>query len=215
VRRKEECAKRLKELGPGLPTGDKEKFEFVWQLADELCSLYINEINGKYDMKREELNVKKKKSVSLELNSEFDEYFDDYATIKFQVTEKHTDEEIYNILTTYQGDSLPGFPSMDAFLHLMVPKLELLKGPTYDLLEKVYEKLDQLLKSTCALIFKRFPTIEMEIYDIVQNDLREVEVYYPRKEIIPGRFCPRSLSVKRTTCLPTTTSTSRTICTSI
>lgn len=125
-------------------------------------------------MKRDELNMKKKKSVTSEVNSEFDDYFDEYATIKFQVTEKHTDEEIYNVLTTYQGDNLPGFPSMDAFLYLMLPKLELLKSPTNELLEKVYDRLDKLLKACCSLIFKRFPTIEMEIYDIIQTDLREV-----------------------------------------
>lgn len=157
-------------------------------MADELCSLFINELNGKYDMKRDELNIKKKKSVTSELNSEFDEYFDEYATIKYQVTEKHTDEEIYNVLTTYQGDNLPGFPSMDAFLYLMLPKLELLKSPTYELLDKVYDRLDQLLKAACTLIFKRFPTIEMEIYDIIQNDLREVGDVLQRKEMLPGRF---------------------------
>lgn len=146
----------------------------MWQLADELCSLFTNELNGKYDKKRDQLTRKKKKSLTSELNSEFDEYFDDYATIKFQVTEKHTDEEIYNVLTTYQGDNLPGFPSMDAFLFLMLPKLEMLRQPSYELLEKVYERLDSLLKNACAVIFKRFPAIEMEIYDIIQNELREV-----------------------------------------
>ena len=144
----------------------------MWQLADELCTLFINELNGKYDLRREELNKSKnKKSVSSEINIEFDEYFEDFATIKFQVTEKHSDEEIYGILTAYQGENLPGFPSMDAFLYLMLPKLEMLKQPTYELLDKVYEKLDSTLKETCALVFKRFPAIEMEIYDIISQDL--------------------------------------------
>jgi hypothetical protein len=171
VKRRELCARRLKELGPGLPTGEKDKFEFVWQLADELCSLFVNELNGKYDIRREDLNKSKKKSVSSEINIEFDEYFEDYATIKYQVIEKHSDEEIYGILTAYSGGSLPGFPSMDAFLFLMLPKLDLLKQPTYELLDKVHEKLEQSLKDCCSLIFKRFPAIEMEIFEIINHDL--------------------------------------------
>ena len=174
MKKKEKCQERLKELGPGLPGGDKEKFEFVWKLADELCTLFVNEISGKYDTRREALNKKKKRSLSSNINTEFDEYFEDYATIKYQVTEKHTDEDIYNILTTYQGDNLPGFPSMDAFLFLMLPKLEMLKNPTYELLDKVNEKLFDSLKEACAYVFKRFPSIEMEIFDIIAKDLAAV-----------------------------------------
>jgi hypothetical protein len=179
-------------------------------LADELCSLFVNELNGKYDKKRDELTRKKKKSLTAEINSEFDEYFDDYATIKFQVTEKHTDEEIYNVLTTYQGDSLPGFPSMDAFLFLMLPKLEMLKQPSYQLLDRVYERLDSLLKNACSVVFKRFPTIEMEIFDIIQNDLRAVGYLYSRKETKPEIYCSRSSTVKKIISSPTITTTFQT-----
>lgn len=152
--------------------------------------MFTNEINGKYDQRREGIAKKKKKSsLSSSINSEFDEYFEDYATIKFQVTEKHTDDEIYNVLTTYQGDNLPGFPSMDAFLFLMLPKLEMLKQPTYELLDKTYEKLMETLKDSCAFIFKRFPTIEMEIFDIINKDLAQV-----------GHVNGRRKSTRRTSC---------------
>jgi hypothetical protein len=76
----------------------------------------------------------------------------------------------------YQGNSIPGFPSMDAFLYLITPKLELLKKPAYELLDKVNEKLEKLVKIAAKKLFNRFPTLEAEISQVVINDLLEVDI---------------------------------------
>ncbi len=78
---------------------------------------------------------------------------------------------------------------MDAFLFLMLPKLEMLKQPTYELLDKTYEKLNETLKEACAFIFKRFPTIEMEIFDIINKDLAQVALVYRRRKNRPKTSC--------------------------
>lgn len=73
----------------------------------------------------------------------------------------------------YQGDSIPGFPSMDAFLYLITPKLELMKQPGYALLEKVFSKLEKLAREASRAQFSRFPIIEAEIGEIIIKDLQE------------------------------------------
>ena len=139
--------------------------------------MFINEVNGKYDPRRADLTKKTAKfSFGSKINSKFEEFFEEFAATDYLATETHTDEEIQSILTMYQGNSIPGFPSMDAFLYLITPKLELLKKPAYELLDKVNEKLEKLVKIAAKKLFNRFPTLETEISQVVINDLLEVDI---------------------------------------
>jgi len=44
----------------------------------------------------------------------------------------------------YQGETIPGFPSFDSFLYLVVPQLEKLKDPSLDCLENVHIYMEDL-----------------------------------------------------------------------
>lgn len=52
------------------------------------------------------------------------EEFEDY-----KATAGYTDENIHYALTIHEGDSIPGFPSVNAFIYLLRPQLEKLKDP--------------------------------------------------------------------------------------
>jgi hypothetical protein len=49
-----------------------------------------------------------------------------------------SDSVIERAIKNHQGDSIPGFPSIHAFLYLLSPKLTELKEPALDLLNNVY-----------------------------------------------------------------------------
>ena len=44
----------------------------------------------------------------------------------------------------HEGDTIPGFPSVDVFIYLIQPQLEKLREPALDLLQDVYIMLEQM-----------------------------------------------------------------------
>ncbi len=44
----------------------------------------------------------------------------------------------------HEGDTIPGFPSVDVFIYLIQPQLEKLREPALDLLQDVYFMLEQM-----------------------------------------------------------------------
>ena len=67
------------------------------------------------------------------------------------------------------GDTLPGFPSIDAFMYLLQPQLEKLKDPVMDCVTEVHMFLEQLAHVLIERIFYRFPSMINEIQDIVSQ----------------------------------------------
>lgn len=47
-----DCEERLKELGPALPTDNKDKMHIIWERITEFTENFKNSISGKYDAKR-------------------------------------------------------------------------------------------------------------------------------------------------------------------
>lgn len=44
----------------------------------------------------------------------------------------------------HEGDSIPGFPSVDVFIYLLQPKLEKIREPALECLQEVYLYLENL-----------------------------------------------------------------------
>lgn len=170
-KKREENEAKLKSLGEALPRDNNEKFEFMWNLIEELVTLYKNEIQGRYDPIRAQLRKKASDaSIGSKIRQKFDDFFKDYVSKDYRASGSYTEDDIERALNDYQGNSIPGFPSMDAFLYLINPKLEQLRAPTLELLEKIYLKLEKLTKRLTRKIFERFPEIEQELYDIIITD---------------------------------------------
>jgi len=45
------------------------------------------------------------------------------------ICDKYSDEDIKKAIMLHEGDSIPGFPSIDAFMALLVPLLKDMRDP--------------------------------------------------------------------------------------
>ena len=81
-----------------------------------------------------------------------------------------------NAIHLHQGDSLPGFPSIDSFLYLLMPALGDLEEPANECLNNVYNYLDELANNILEKLFLRFPQLLPEMQEITHKLLvREKE----------------------------------------
>lgn len=65
----------------------------------------------------------------------FNDLYLEQADEKYHVCDVYSDKDIELADTLHQGDSIPGFPSFDSFLYLIVPKVQELIEPALDVLE--------------------------------------------------------------------------------
>ena len=72
----------------------------------------------------------------------------------------------------HEGDTIPGFPSVDVFIYLIQPQLEKLREPALDLLQDVYHMLEQMAQGIVEKIFQRFPSLIPELMDIITTVLQ-------------------------------------------
>jgi len=53
--------------------------------------------------------------------------YEEESASSYKVTKDLSDSEIERAIKNHQGDSIPGFPSIHAFLYLLSPRLQKLK----------------------------------------------------------------------------------------
>ena len=76
-------------------------------------------------------------------------------------------------MTIHEGDSIPGFPSVDAFIYLLRPQLEKLRDPIEECFQNVFQYLDFLSGKILEKTFTRFPQAVNDLTDLVTNYLIE------------------------------------------
>ena len=159
----------LQSLGQPMPTDDAGKMSLLWNMINEYCDIFRNVLQGKYNNKR--LNFLegeggfKIKILYKKLLEEF--------TGEYKATKGYTDENINYALTIHEGDSIPGFPSVDAFIYLLRPQLEKLKDPIEECFQNVFQYLDFLSGKILEKTFTRFPQAINDMTDLVTNYLIE------------------------------------------
>lgn len=154
VAKMHECEDRLKDLGTPLPKDGGEKLHFLWEMTTSFCENFKNQIRGKYDMKH--YQVKTELSGAAKIRSMFNEVYEDYTPgNKYRATSVYTDRDIQKAILLHEGDSIPGFPSIDAFLALLQPQLDKLKEPALDLVNSVYAYLEEVAVSLIGKLFYR------------------------------------------------------------
>jgi vacuolar protein sorting-associated protein 1 len=72
---------------------------------------------------------------------------------------------IERAIAMHEGDSIPGFPSVDVFYYLVQPQLEKLREPALDCLNDVYTQLETLSSQIIDRVFLRFPTLRPVVMD--------------------------------------------------
>jgi hypothetical protein len=161
-----ECEERLKDLGTPLPKNDSEKLHVLWEMTTNFCENFKNQVRGKYDMKH--FQVKTELSGAAKIRSMFNEVYEDYTPgSKFRATSTYTDRDIQKAIFLHEGDSIPGFPSLDAFLSLLQPQLEKIKEPALDLVNSVYAYLEEVAVGLIGKLFYRFPMLIGDFQDMV------------------------------------------------
>lgn len=165
-----DCEDRLKDLGQPLPSSTKEKMQLIWNMCTDFVENFKNNIRGKFDQKRN-AKVIKELSGGAKIKIMFGELYKEWFGKR--PSEGISDDQIRKAITLHQGDSIPGFPSVDSFLFLLGPLLKRLKDPALDLLNNVHLYLEELTQELIDRIFFRFPAIIPDIVDITSRALKE------------------------------------------
>ena len=159
----------LHSLGQPMPTDDAGKMSLLWNMINEYCDIFRNVLQGRCNNKRlsflENEGGYKIKILYKKLLEKF--------TGDYKATSGYLDKDIDYALTIHEGDSIPGFPSVDAFIYLLRPQLEKLKEPIEDCFQNVFQYLDMLSGKILEKTFTRFPQAINELTDLVTNYLIE------------------------------------------
>jgi len=142
----------------------------LWTMLNEYCDIFRNVLKGKYDNKRLAFL---KDEGGYKIKILYKKLLEDF-TGDFKATAGYTDENINYALTIHEGDSIPGFPSVDAFTYLLKPQLERLKEPIEECFTEVYQYIDFLSGKILERTFARFPQIINDMGDFINNFLVEV-----------------------------------------
>ena len=159
----------LQGLGQPMPTDDAGKMSLLWNMINEYCDIFRNVLQGKYTNKRLSfLDGEGGFKIKILYKKLLEEFTGDY-----KATAGYTDENINYALTIHEGDSIPGFPSVDAFIYLLRPQLEKLKDPIEECFNEVFQYIDFLSGKILEKTFTRFPQAVNDMSDLVSNYLIE------------------------------------------
>ena len=159
----------LQSLGQPMPTDDAGKMSMLWNMINEYCDVFRKVLQGKYNNKRVNfLEGEGGFKIKILYKKLLEEFTDNY-----KATAGYTDENINYALTIHEGDSIPGFPSVDAFIYLLRPQLEKLKDPIEECFQEVFQYLDFLSGKIMEKTFTRFPQAINDMTDLVSNYLME------------------------------------------
>ena len=159
----------LASLGQPMPTDDAGKMSLLWNMINEYCDIFRKVLQGKFNNKGGSfLEGEGGYKIKILYKKLLEEFTDNY-----KATAGYRDEDINYALTIHEGDSIPGFPSVDAFIYLLRPQLEKLKDPIEETFQEVFQYLDFLSGKILEKTFTRFPQAVNDMSDLVSNYLTE------------------------------------------
>jgi vacuolar protein sorting-associated protein 1 len=113
---------RLRDLGPPLPSESTEKMHLLWNMITDFVSSFKNTITGKFDSKRyngnqQPHNGKRELSGGAKIKLHFYNLYK--QLVNYNATSEYTDADIEKAIVLHEGDTIPGFPSVDVFVYLI------------------------------------------------------------------------------------------------
>lgn len=171
--RRRRVKEQLEQLGEGFPEKPEQQMELVFRLVRKFKNSYDQELSGLYfhEKKGHRVHRQRAETITFLLNETFQTIYDRYIEPNFKITSSYSDEYIYHAINTYQGESMPGFQSFDSFLFLITPKLELLKGPIYQLLSEAKAILEERGIELIDHVFKKLPKLQNEVKEAFMKSL--------------------------------------------
>ena len=149
-----------------MPTDDAGKMSLLWNMINEYCDIFRNILQGRYSNKR--LSFLEGEG-GFRIKKFFKDLLVEFTREDYKATKEYDDEKIDYDLTIHEGDSIPGFPSVDAFIYLLRPQLEKLKDPIEDCFNNVFQYIDYLSGKILEKTFTRFPQAVNDMTDLVTN----------------------------------------------
>ena len=159
----------LASLGQPMPIDDAGKMSLLWNMINEYCDLFRNVLQGKYNNKT--INFLEGEG-GFKIKILYKKLLEDF-TGDYKATARYTDENINYALTIHEGDSIPGFPSVDAFIYLLRPQLEKLRDPIEECFQEVFQYIDFLSGKILEKVFARFPQAINDMTDLISAYLFE------------------------------------------
>lgn len=162
---------RLEELGEGVPIEEGEKVQVMWTMVTDYCELFKNTIRGKYDKKLQRYMVNLKKDGNqgggAKVRGIMNDFLIEYLDVN--ITAEMSDDDFDHAMRTFEGDSLPGFPSPDTFEFLALPHLQKIAIPAVECVHNVSSALDVLAQRIGHAVFRRFPKMAEAAIGLTQN----------------------------------------------
>jgi GTP-binding protein EngB required for normal cell division len=169
-----DCEERLKILGTPLPSTSKEKLHLLWNMITSFVENFKNTLKGKYDAKHSKsLKIAGDLSGGAKIKMMFGELYGTYLDSTYKATADYSDRDIEKAIIMHEGNTIPGFPSFDAFLFLLQPLLDRLKEPAIELMNTVYQFLEELAQGIMTKLFVRFPQLTDMIGESVTKVLQK------------------------------------------
>ena len=158
----------LEDLGQPMPSERGEKLHMVWAMIYEFVQGYKNQISGKFDAKRKVVMSGPQANAlsgGARIKMQFFKLYKEFEN--FNATQEYSDMAIERAIAMHEGDSIPGFPSVDVLIYLLQPQLDKLREPALELIQDIYAQLEQIAGAIVERIFMRCPSIRPEIMDII------------------------------------------------
>jgi len=140
---------------------------YAWKSISSFMRIYKNSIEGiksnDYDCNPISAEIRE------ELNTLYKEEFD------YPATEDLDDKDIEKAMRNFPGDStIPGFPSIDAFLALIDPLLKKLQNPSFTLNNRIHDIMEtEALKIVDTIMIKKFPDFNYKFCDLIKKTLEK------------------------------------------
>lgn len=142
--KKAEAMEEMRALGPPMPLGDSEKQHVLWTMVTQFVQTFKNQIGGKYDPNNRVKGQKGPQRMELsggaKIKMGFYKLYSDLDAMK--ATQEYSDMVIERAIAMHEGDSIPGFTSVDVFYYLLQPQLEKLREPAIECLNECYAQLE-------------------------------------------------------------------------
>ena len=154
-----------------MPDTDMDKMKYLWTIMNEFTVAYKNSISGSYD--RLAVYDKNRLPAGSRIRIILNDLYSDLR--KSKPTEIYSDLDIKNAIIKHEGESIPGFPSIDAFLYLLVPLLKKLKEPAFECIMEVYHILEEITIQILDKIVKKVPALKEEVKESVLLEFKFVK----------------------------------------
>ena len=155
-----------------MPSERSEKLHMVMMMIYEVVEGYKAQISGKFDPKRRaDTGGQQQLSGGARIKKQFFTLYQEYSNVN--VTQEYSDMAIERAIVMHEGDSIPGFPSVDLLIYLLQPQLEKIREPALELIQDVYGQLEQIAGTIVERVFRRCPSIRPDIMDIICEVLQE------------------------------------------